>query len=344
MKKKRSGWHPLKPKFIPFEAYLLNTLIPVIEIELSIATRMSINHSNHKSLFSTYLIPSSAATFWANNTTSAAAGVMFCSQTAAVRFNLNNEELPEHPVTDRGTNSTQLIEQEKLFEKPLTPSDVGKLNRLVIPKQHAEKYFPLNGGAAAAAADSGEKGLLLGFEDEGGKPWRFRYSYWNSSQSYVLTKGWSRFVKEKRLDAGDVVLFARHPKDFGRFFIGWRRRDVGGVPAVGGGRWSGVVYSGHPYPNQHQVSPSVAYQTDQYCSTTAAEKSSITGGGVHVCVAEEQTRRSGNSKRLRLFGVNLEWPEDEPEASTSTAAEGSATSSQGESTQHQFYTDHHRTC
>lgn len=63
-------------------------------------------------------------------------------------------------------------------------------------------------------------------------------------------------------------------------------------------------------------------------------------GGVHVCVADEQTRRSGNSKRLRLFGVNLEWPEDE-----STAPEGSATSSQGE-TQHQqqySFTDHHRT-
>ena len=37
----------------------------------------------------------------------------------------------------------------------------------------------------------------------------FRYSYWNSSQSYVLTKGWSRFVKEKGLHAGDAVGFYR---------------------------------------------------------------------------------------------------------------------------------------
>ncbi|KAJ6350889.1 hypothetical protein OIU78_006919 [Salix suchowensis] len=29
--------------------------------------------------------------------------------------------------------------REQLFEKAVTPSDVGKLNRLVIPKQHAEK-------------------------------------------------------------------------------------------------------------------------------------------------------------------------------------------------------------
>ncbi|XP_076951224.1 AP2/ERF and B3 domain-containing transcription factor RAV1-like [Bidens hawaiensis] len=90
--------------------------------------------------------------------------------------------------------------REYLFQKIVTPSDVGKLNRLVIPKQHAEKHFPVQKGT-----DS--KGVLLHFEDMGSKVWRFRYSYWNSSQSYVLTKGWSRFVKEKNLKAGDSVSF-----------------------------------------------------------------------------------------------------------------------------------------
>uniref|UniRef100_M8C4Q6 B3 domain-containing protein n=1 Tax=Aegilops tauschii TaxID=37682 RepID=M8C4Q6_AEGTA len=89
-----------------------------------------------------------------------------------------------------------------MFDKVVTPSDTGKLNRLVIPKQHAEKYFPLD-------ASSNDNGLLLDFEDSAGKPWRFRYSYWNSSQSYVMTKGWSRFVKETRLEAGDIVSFKR---------------------------------------------------------------------------------------------------------------------------------------
>uniref|UniRef100_A0A7N0U1F0 Uncharacterized protein n=1 Tax=Kalanchoe fedtschenkoi TaxID=63787 RepID=A0A7N0U1F0_KALFE len=92
--------------------------------------------------------------------------------------------------------------REHLFEKAITPSDVGKLNRLVIPKQHAEKHFPLQSGSPAST-----KGVLLNFEDAGGRVWRFRYSYWNSSQSYVLTRGWSRFVKEKNLRAGDVVSF-----------------------------------------------------------------------------------------------------------------------------------------
>ena len=118
-------------------------------------------------------------------------------------------------------------EKEHLFEKPLTPSDVGKLNRLVIPKQHAERYFPLSG-------DSGEKGLILSFEDEAGKPWRFRYSYWTSSQSYVLTKGWSRYIKEKQLDAGDVVHFERM-RGFGmadRLFISYRRRSESATGAA----------------------------------------------------------------------------------------------------------------
>ncbi|XP_050151843.1 B3 domain-containing protein Os03g0120900-like [Malus sylvestris] len=111
------------------------------------------------------------------------------------------------------------IEREHMFDKVVTPSDVGKLNRLVIPKQHAEKYFPLD-------SSSNEKGLLLNFEDRNGKPWRFRYSYWNSSQSYVMTKGWSRFVKEKKLDAGDIVSFQRGLGEVGkdRLFIDWRRR------------------------------------------------------------------------------------------------------------------------
>ncbi|XP_009789826.2 AP2/ERF and B3 domain-containing transcription repressor RAV2-like [Nicotiana sylvestris] len=90
--------------------------------------------------------------------------------------------------------------RELMFEKAVTPSDVGKLNRLVIPKQHAERYFPL---------ENNSKGMLLNLEDMNGKVWRFRYSYWNSSQSYVLTKGWSRFVKEKNLKAGDIVCFGR---------------------------------------------------------------------------------------------------------------------------------------
>ncbi|KAF5444474.1 hypothetical protein F2P56_033602 [Juglans regia] len=117
--------------------------------------------------------------------------------------------------------------REQLFEKAVTPSDVGKLNRLVIPKQHAEKHFPLQTGSTT-------KGVLLNFEDVGGKVWRFRYSYWNSSQSYVLTKGWSRFVKDKNLKAGDIVSFQRSTGPDKQLYIDWKGRTGSGAGVVVG--------------------------------------------------------------------------------------------------------------
>lgn len=256
---------------------------------------------------------------------------MFRNPNTPLNFNLNDENDNEDDLDDKNPEKLQQpeaeaepndheneIQKEPMFEKPLTPSDVGKLNRLVIPKQHAEKYFPLGG-------DSGDKGLLLSFEDESGKCWRFRYSYWNSSQSYVLTKGWSRYVKEKRLDAGDVVLFERHRTDCDRLFIGWRRRGGGGVAlaaahdscsgsvvahnststsssssasgAVPAG-WTRVFYSTHPYPtHHHHHNNPLPYQPD--C---------LHAGSSPV---ENQTTPVGNSKILRLFGVNLECQADE---------------------------------
>ncbi|KAL6538917.1 regulator of (H+)-ATPase in vacuolar membrane [Orobanche minor] len=124
-----------------------------------------------------------------------------------------------------------------LFDKAVTPSDVGKLNRLVIPKQHAEKHFPLqnrndnninNNNNNNNDNNNNSKGVLLNFEDTGGKVWRFRYSYWNSSQSYVLTKGWSRFVKEKNLRAGDVVSFQRSTGPDKQLYIDWKTKNDGG--------------------------------------------------------------------------------------------------------------------
>lgn len=120
--------------------------------------------------------------------------------------------------------------REHLFEKAVTPSDVGKLNRLVIPKQHAEKHFPLQNGVCGSASG---KGVLLNFEDVGGKVWRFRYSYWNSSQSYVLTKGWSRFVKEKNLKPGDTVCFQRSTGPDTKLYIDWKARNVNDVGLFG---------------------------------------------------------------------------------------------------------------
>ncbi|KAK8600512.1 hypothetical protein V6N13_059701 [Hibiscus sabdariffa] len=226
----------------------------------------------------------------------------------------------------QGLQLQDQTETQPMFEKLLTPSDVGKLNRLVIPKQHAEKYFPLGG-------DSCDKGLLLSFEDELGKCWRFRYSYWNSSQSYVLTKGWSRYVKEKQLDAGDIILFQRHRSDGDRFFIGCRRRGAASAPADGGNTACGGagdegcsrtrgLYQGHPYLGPFQGhAANLPYQPNYLNAGRFVEN--------------EGAAAAGNPRRLvRLFGVNLECQLDEstPENSSSMLV-----SSQQGPTAHGFY-------
>ncbi|KAJ7976170.1 B3 domain-containing protein family [Quillaja saponaria] len=260
-----------------------------------------------------------------------------CTQTQtqthlSTRFNLNQNDEDDEDI-EYNTQTANCDEEEEeegvvaghkkvaMFEKPLTPSDVGKLNRLVIPKQHAEKYFPLSGGDSRSSGDSC-KGLLLSFEDESGKCWRFRYSYWNSSQSYVLTKGWSRYVKDKRLDAGDVVLFQHHRNDPQRLFIVWRRRqqndpaapsahvsraalaasnnncngNANGVAMGMGMGWTRMFYPTHPcYPAHHQDLP---YPPDWLHPGG--------GSGIRSPVERQTTSSGSNSKILRLFGVNME--------------------------------------
>ncbi|CAH2036356.1 unnamed protein product [Thlaspi arvense] len=98
-----------------------------------------------------------------------------------------------------------------IFRKELTHSDVGKLNRLVIPKKHAVKYFPLLSDDQNEREEGeivgDEKPVELVFHDREMRQWKFRYCYWRSSQSFVFTSGWKDFVKEKKLKKKDVVVF-----------------------------------------------------------------------------------------------------------------------------------------
>ncbi|XP_038875576.1 B3 domain-containing transcription factor NGA2-like [Benincasa hispida] len=237
-----------------------------------------------------------------------------------------------------------VVEREHMFDKVVTPSDVGKLNRLVIPKQHAEKYFPLD-------STTNEKGLILNFEDRHGKPWRFRYSYWNSSQSYVMTKGWSRFVKEKKLDAGDIVSFHRalpsHSANDNRLFIDWRRRRPD-APAPHHHhhhhfsnpfllRWATARHLPPPPPprrittHNHHLYPHYGLEIPNFgmsnnnnssmyyfrpLSSSSSSSSSLyrMGNGDEIVVNNQGCSSmgiinkpdSGAAKRLRLFGVNME--------------------------------------
>ncbi|OEL20288.1 putative B3 domain-containing protein [Dichanthelium oligosanthes] len=212
------------------------------------------------------------------------------------------------------------VEKEHMFEKVVTPSDVGKLNRLVIPKQHAERYFPAldASAAAAAAAAGGGKGLVLTFEDRAGKAWRFRYSYWNSSQSYVMTKGWSRFVKEKRLGAGDTVLFSRGAGQGparARLFIDFRRRrqDLAFLqpPLLSAQRYmplpSVPICPWQDYGAYGATAPAPSSRHVLFLRPQVPAAVVLTSVPVSVAASAVEPTRS---KRVRLFGVNLDCPPD----------------------------------
>ncbi|CAL9162063.1 unnamed protein product [Musa hybrid cultivar] len=231
----------------------------------------------------------------------------------------------------RGDDS--FIEKEHMFDKVVTPSDVGKLNRLVIPKQHAEKYFPLD-------AEAHGKGLLLSFEDRNGESWRFRYSYWSSSQSYVMTKGWSRFVKEKRLVSGDTVSFGRGVGESGRdlLYIDWKRRPEnhgatrasrisfhGASFAQSAGPWGGHLFMPRPPPpppatvyDHHRlgygynvVSASALGGQYLFYQSPVTGPSPVQlqpGGGGGSPMAHDSVsvvHSQATAKNVRLFGVNL---------------------------------------
>ncbi|KAE8796181.1 B3 domain-containing protein [Hordeum vulgare] len=167
----------------------------------------------------------------------------------------------------RGGGEEMMIMREHMFDKVVTPSDVGKLNRLVVPKHFAERHLlpRLPGGGAAGAACPG---AVLRFEDGrgGGKAWAFRFSYWSSSQSYVITKGWSSFVRDRRLAAGDTVSFCRAGA---RLFIDCRKRGAG----------AGVASA----PTTSLLVPVALPQQ-----------------------ATSDEGRAPRGRRLRLFGVDLE--------------------------------------
>ncbi|KFK35878.1 hypothetical protein AALP_AA4G048600 [Arabis alpina] len=110
-----------------------------------------------------------------------------------------------------GQELNQCFACRELFQKELTPSDVGKLNRLVIPKKYAVKYLPFINENETERED-GEKGgdvkdVEVVFYDRSMRQWKFRYCYWRSSQSFVFTRGWNSFVKEKSLKEKDIIVF-----------------------------------------------------------------------------------------------------------------------------------------
>ncbi|XP_015061005.1 AP2/ERF and B3 domain-containing transcription factor At1g51120-like [Solanum pennellii] len=92
----------------------------------------------------------------------------------------------------RGNSESSL---KQLFQKVLTPSDVG--NKIfVIPRRYAIKYF--------SHIQHNEE---VDFYDSSTQSWRFKLFYCQSSKKFTFTKGWHKFVQAKNLKAGDTIVF-----------------------------------------------------------------------------------------------------------------------------------------
>ncbi|KAI5652643.1 hypothetical protein M9H77_29830 [Catharanthus roseus] len=168
----------------------------------------------------------------------------------------------------------------KLFHKELTPSDVGKLNRLVIPKKFAVMYFPRipesgedNNSEENAAAGVDDTELV--FFDRTMRSWKFRYCYWKSSQSFVFTRGWNRFVKDKGLRAKDMIIFS-----FCECKGGGNNEQMQSLFMIDVGYYEGVVHGGGLVQNEN---------------TAFVEEND-----------SQETESNGSRKKgFRLFGVQI---------------------------------------
>ncbi|KAK4763289.1 hypothetical protein SAY86_009057 [Trapa natans] len=198
-----------------------------------------------------------------------------------LRTHTYNDELEQvkHSIRYSAAAGRHGPPRRVLFQKMMTPSDVGRQNRLVIPKKYAEKHFvpqvgtgssseeletvtilqpritPTQVTSTNATANASTKGVhMLNFRDANeGKVWKFRFSYWHRSRSYVLTRGWSRFVKEKSLKAGDMVSFQQSAGSKKRYYIHYSKQiamspeeepvqamRLFGVDIIPGGPWTSV--------------------------------------------------------------------------------------------------------
>ncbi|KAK1395880.1 hypothetical protein POM88_005743 [Heracleum sosnowskyi] len=104
-------------------------------------------------------------------------------------------------------NGEQDCIRTQLFGKVLTRSDVGKADKLVIPKIFAGCFPSIPDGDESSVEERPVNDVELGFYDQSMTLWKFRYCYWRKSKTYSLSRGWRKFVEEKNLSSTDEVIF-----------------------------------------------------------------------------------------------------------------------------------------
>ncbi|OMO72827.1 hypothetical protein CCACVL1_17576 [Corchorus capsularis] len=115
------------------------------------------------------------------------------------------------------------------FAKILTPSDANNGGGFSVPRFCADSIFPPLDYNAEPPVQN------LDVTDVQGGVWEFRHIYRGTPRRHLLTTGWSKFVNNKKLIAGDSVVFMRDSR--GKMFIGVRRATKRGEVGGDSGRW-----------------------------------------------------------------------------------------------------------
>ncbi|KAK7261345.1 hypothetical protein RIF29_27654 [Crotalaria pallida] len=131
-------------------------------------------------------------------------------------------------------NASENSEKPASFAKTLTQSDANNGGGFSVPRYCAETIFPRLDYSAEPPVQT------VIAKDVHGEVWKFRHIYRGTPRRHLLTTGWSSFVNQKKLVAGDSVVFLR--AENGDLCIGIRRakRGIGGGSEAPSGWSSGA--------------------------------------------------------------------------------------------------------
>ncbi|XP_061376654.1 auxin response factor 18-like [Gastrolobium bilobum] len=144
---------------------------------------------------------------------------------------LRNSELDYEDGGALDGDPSESSEKPASFAKTLTQSDANNGGGFSVPRYCAETIFPRLDYSAEPPVQT------VIAKDVHGEVWKFRHIYRGTPRRHLLTTGWSSFVNQKKLVAGDSIVFLR--AENGDLCVGIRRAKrgiVGGSEAPSG--WS----------------------------------------------------------------------------------------------------------
>uniref|UniRef100_A0A2P2LW08 Auxin response factor n=1 Tax=Rhizophora mucronata TaxID=61149 RepID=A0A2P2LW08_RHIMU len=126
----------------------------------------------------------------------------------------------EKGVCENGSSGSK-VEKPASFAKTLTQSDANNGGGFSVPRYCAETIFP----RLDYTADPPVQTVVA--KDVHGETWKFRHIYRGTPRRHLLTTGWSTFVNQKKLVAGDSIVFLRAANGDLRVGIRRAKRGIG---------------------------------------------------------------------------------------------------------------------